>query len=121
MIRIRFDGSVLSPEQGTPVSRRYHSDSMRAALDNLLEDLTLTRLALGIALAWALVRIGDGIGTLITTFLTHYDGQHTFSGQPLTWYVGDRALTFGALLHGFVVLAVVLLAALLIERRRSRA
>ena len=56
---------------------------MRNALGELLEDLTLTRLALGIALGWA--------------------------------------LTLGALAQGLVALAVVLLAATAVERRRTRA
>jgi len=94
---------------------------MRNALGDLFDDLTLTRLALGIALGWALFRVADGAATLVTTLLTDFGGPHSFTGQPLTWYVGDRILTFGALAQGLVALAVVLLAAILVEGRRSRA
>jgi hypothetical protein len=96
---------------------------MRNALEDLLDDLTLMRLALGIALGWALFRVADGAATTVTTTLTDFGPQtysaHSFTGEPLTWYVGDRILTFGKLLQGVLALAVVLVTAILVERRRK--
>jgi hypothetical protein len=94
---------------------------MRDALGDLLDDLTLIRLALGIALGWSVFRVADGVALTVTTVLTDFGDGHSFTNEPLTWYVGHRMLTFGKLVQGLIALAVVLVAATLVERRRRRA
>jgi hypothetical protein len=100
---------------------------MREALDKLLRDLTLVTVALAIALGWSLFQFASGVSELVTTFLIEYpesaEGNlaRTFGfTRPLTWTVGDRVLTFGALLAGTIELAVVVAVALFVRRRYER-
>jgi hypothetical protein len=86
--------------------------------------VTLVTLALAIALGWALFQVAEGAGALITLLLQEYpDGEGRFSvylEEPLTWFIGDRALTLGPLVRGVVELAIVLLVAAFVRARYHR-
>ena len=95
--------------------------TMRDAFERLLRDATLVTIALGIALGWALFQVAEGVSLLVTTLLTETPtaaevGHYFF--EPLTWRVGGRVLTLGALARGLVELAVVLAVAVFLGRRR---
>lgn len=95
---------------------------MREALDRLLRDLTLTTLALAIALGWALYQFAAGISDLVATLLVEY--PDTGGGSldlPLTWQIGGRVLTFHQLLRGSIDLVVVLAVAAFVYHRRATA
>jgi hypothetical protein len=104
---------------------------VRDALDTLLRNTTFVTVAFGIATAWALVHVAEGLGTTITTLLADAEvagggeGEYSLSylfrlqGEPLTWVIGDRVLTLTALTRGLIELAAILFVALLVLRRRS--
>jgi hypothetical protein len=87
-------------------------------LDRLVRELSLATLALGIAGGWALFQVAQGVAQSVSTlFSDPPDGTHYFvETEPLTWFVGDRVLTLGALLRGLIELAVVVIAAALVTR-----
>jgi len=102
---------------------------VRAAFDRLLRDLTLTTLALAIALGWALFQVAEGIAELAAGLLYEIDADQEARGISgffyptrytgvLVWNVGGRLLTFGHLVVGLIELAVVLVVAVFIYRRR---
>jgi hypothetical protein len=93
------------------------------SLDDLLRDLTLVTIALAIALGWSLFRFASGVSQMISTLLTDYpnaDGLLRASEfqEPLTWSIGDRILTLGALMRGAVEFGTVMLVALLVRKRQ---
>jgi ABC-type uncharacterized transport system permease subunit len=88
-----------------------------------LRDLPLLTVALAIALGLSLWVVADGISDLIATLLIEdpETDKYVHPTQPLTWEFGERILTFGHLLRGLIQLAVVLLVALVVARRRRPA
>jgi hypothetical protein len=92
---------------------------MREHLDRLLAQTTLVTLALAIAVGWSLFQVAKGVADLVNGLLTKYP-EDSFGvvvrGQPATWVVGERVLTFTTLIEGVVELAVVLVVAVLITR-----
>jgi hypothetical protein len=96
---------------------------MRETIDRLLRDVTLTSLALAIALGWSLVRVAQGVSDTVTNLLTHRSSSDLLDltgGQPLTWVVGHRVLSLYSLVSGVVELAVVFAVALLVLRYSRR-
>jgi hypothetical protein len=65
------------------------------------------------------------VADLVTGLLTSYPNATGFGvvarAKPATWVVGDRLLTFTTLIEGLVELAVVLLVAVSIATKGSRA
>ena len=97
---------------------------MRERLDALISDLTLTSIALGIAIGYALFQVGRGLAATITTLLHHYpsaDLRVIAHGDSLTWQVGSRVFTIGDLLGGLIELAVVVGVAMFVTARRRDA
>ncbi|MFL5938500.1 MAG: hypothetical protein ACJ744_16215 [Gaiellaceae bacterium] len=96
---------------------------MREHLDRLLAQTTLVTLALAIAVGWSLFQVAKGVADLVNGLLTNYPDGTGFGvvarTQPATWVLGDRVLTFTTLIEGVVELAVVLVVAVLIYRRRD--
>ena len=100
---------------------------VREGFQRLLRDRTLVAIGLAIALGWSLHSVAEGANALVTTFLQETPSEpgisdlvHRFNAGPLTWEVGGRFLTFGALVGGLVELAVVLAAAAFVYRWRER-
>ena len=94
-------------------------------LDQLLRDITLVTLALGLALGWSLVRFASGIAQLVSGVFVNYpddvlNGSRLYTQGPQTWVVGDRLLIFGPLIQSAIELGLVLLVALLVVRRRRQ-
>jgi len=97
------------------------------SLQRVLRDATLVTVAFAIALGWALYSVAQGANYLVTTLLKEVPSQpgirdltQTFSIGSLTWQVGDRYLTFGALVGGLIELAVVLAVAAFVYSMRDR-
>jgi len=107
-------------------SGRIVHQSMRAGLDRLLHDATLTALAFAIALGWSLYQVAVGVSSLVTTYFTSPNGQDKALffdvqlSQGLAWQVGSHVLAFGRLVAGVIELVLVLLIALLVRRRAAR-
>jgi hypothetical protein len=97
---------------------------LRHELSALLRDATLVTLALGLALAWAVVQVAEGVGALVWTFLQEYTRDerrlHVFTDEPLTWFIGERAVTLGPLVRGLVELAVVVGILLVVRAANAR-
>ena len=106
---------------------------MRENLHRLLDDLTLTTLALAIGLGWSLYQVGVGLANLITTYFTPVARGHGYptnlsfyltevrlSQGGLAWVVGHRIVTVGKLVSGLVELGLVLLVALFVKHRAFR-
>src|SRR5919106_5778395 len=101
---------------------------MRESFDCLLRDLTLVTLALAIAIGWSLIQVAEGFAALVSGLLYEIGDEGpapnffapyglTEWGGVLTWEVGGRVLSFGALVVGLIQLGVVLVVAALIYRR----
>jgi hypothetical protein len=93
---------------------------VREALDRLLKDLTLTTVALAIALGWSLYQFAAGVSELVATLFIDYGDdldRNLAPYLPLTWQVGHRVLTFDRLLRGSIELAVVLGVAAYVRHR----
>ena len=96
---------------------------MRETIDRLLRDVTLTSLAVAIALGWSLFQVAQGVSDLVTNLVTHRSASDLLdlsSFRPLTWVVGGRILSLYSLVSGLVDFAVVLAVALLVLRYSRR-
>ncbi len=96
---------------------------MRDALDRLLRDVTLLTLAFAVAAGWSLHQLAHGIATFVDLLLTRVPGGSStyfpaFSGFGLTWVVRHRVVSLDGIVMGAIELAVVLLAAFWVARRR---
>ena len=99
------------------------ASAMREHLDRLLAQTSIVTLALGVAIGWSLFQVAKGVADLVEGLLTKYPSQSELlafrNSQTATWIVGGRVLMFTTLITGAVELAVVLLVAVLIARRRT--
>jgi hypothetical protein len=106
-----------------PVPACYGPRAVHDQLKALLRDATLVRLALAIALGWSLFQVAKGVADVVSGLLTSYpsatDYRVAVRGQPLTWIVGDRVLSFWTLLIGVIEFAVVVGAALLARAKAA--
>ena len=99
---------------------------MREDVERLLQDLTLGTLVFGIAIGWSLYSVAHGAAVFVDGLTTHLSSQdspfsQTVSGGGLTWAVGHHIVTLDPLLIGLVELALVIAAAIYVNRRRASA
>ena len=97
---------------------------MREHIDRLLAQTSIVTLALGMAIGWSLFQVAKGVADLVEGLLTKYPSGSSQliefqNSQPATWIVGRRVLTFTTLITGAVELAVVLVVAALVARRKT--
>jgi hypothetical protein len=103
---------------------------VRESLQRPLRDGTLVTIAFAIALGLSLYSVAQGANVLVTNLLKENPRLDStgdignlvsqYNAGALTWRVGNRVLTFGALVGGLVELAVVLAAATFVYRWRDR-
>jgi hypothetical protein len=86
---------------------------MRADLERLLRDITLTTLAFAIALGWALFQVAEAVGYLIAAALQTTEGPR----PGLSFSIGRHIFVFQPLVQALVEFAVVLVVVLLARRR----
>jgi uncharacterized membrane protein YjjB (DUF3815 family) len=94
---------------------------VREDLDRLLRDVTLVTLALAVATGWSLYQLAHGVATFVDGLFVHLPsggGYYPQAGLGLTWTAGHRVITLDAILVGAIELALVLLAAHRVARRR---
>jgi hypothetical protein len=108
--------------------KAYGYREVRDEVDRLLDDVTLTTVALAIALGWSLYQVALGVSSLVTTYFTsNLIGQNkelffeVQLSQGLSWQVGSHVLTFGRLVAGLIEFALVLAVALVVRKRAHRA
>ena len=99
---------------------------MHEDVEKLLQDLTLGTLVFGIAIGWSLYSVAHGAAVFIDGLTTHLSSQdspfsQTVSGGGLSWAVGHHIVTLDPLLIGLVELAVVMTAAVFVNKRRASA
>jgi hypothetical protein len=112
----------------TPLSA-LSSAFVKDDLDGLLANATLVTLAFAVALGWSLYQFAHGVATFVDALTAHLPADVTdgripyFAGEGggLTWIVGRRVVTLDGIVMRLVELAVVLLAAVFVHRRRVRA
>jgi hypothetical protein len=100
---------------------------VRESIQRVLRDGTLVTVAFAIALGYSLYSVAQGANYLVTTFFREFPDQpgigdlgQAFAVGSLTWEVGDRYLTFGALVGGLLEVGVVLAAAAFVYWWRDR-
>jgi hypothetical protein len=108
----------------------WYGQALRAGLHRFLRDPWVLTLAFGIALAWALFEVAQGIGQLVAGLLFEISdadednvGRLFLSARytnVLTWDVGGRVVTFGQLVVGLSELAAVVATAAFVYRWRLR-
>jgi hypothetical protein len=98
---------------------------VKQGLANVLRDVSLTTLALAIALGWSLYQTGQGVAYFVEGIAAHRSGSLNggsfvpvsggVAGGPLTWVVGGRLLTFDQLVMGLIELGLVLAVAIYVR------
>jgi hypothetical protein len=92
---------------------------VRSDLERVLRDVTLTTLALAIALGWSLYETVYGLAYFITTLLQRFSPSELAGGGSLgdlSWPVGNHVLAFGPLLRGLIEVSVVLVVVAFVRR-----
>ena len=100
---------------------------MHQQLDALLDDLTLTTVALALAIGWSLYELAHGVATFVDALGTHVSRSDAsgyasfgFTGSGFTWIVHRHIVALDGIVVGLVELALVLLVAAVVRGRQSK-
>lgn len=95
---------------------------MNGDLGQIIRDVPLRTVALGIALGYALLQTAQGVATFFEDLSVHGSAAHevpsliTVPQYNLNWVFGGHVFAFGQLVFGLLELGTVLLVAALVRR-----
>jgi len=128
-VDVQFGGDVEASESG--VRERLSTSGTAGRMFRLCERSCGTALSSPLRSrspwVYSLYSVAQGANYLVTTFFREFPDQpgigdlgQAFAVGSLTWEVGDRYLTFGALVGGLLEVGVVLAAAAFVYWWRDR-